>query len=114
MNYRIKPLKRSLMRRFTKSLAFAFYPTIYVREGYENEQWLIEHELHHLRRQKKMGKYKWLYKWLTSKKFRLQEEVAAYKISVAFGYSITRAAKHLVTHYYLDITYQEAYRELKK
>lgn len=39
---------------------------------------IVEHELVHIRQQKEMGLLKWLFKYLSNKKFRLDQEVEAF------------------------------------
>lgn len=101
----IKVIKEKTMKRFTDSLAFAIYPNIYVREGWQYTDWLIEHEKLHIKEQKEMGVYKWLFKYLVNKEFRYQAELRAYKVSIAHGLAATEAARMLAKHYRLEYSY---------
>ena len=44
---------------------------------------LIEHEKTHIAQQRAKGLYKWLFRYLTSKKFRLHQEVEAIAVEIA-------------------------------
>lgn len=111
---KIVKIKPKTFRKFSGALAIAVYPYIFVREGYENTPWLIEHEKLHLKEQKEMGVFKWLFKYAKSKQFRLDAEVRAYKISIGLGYSAWQAASDISNGYHLKITQQEAFQLLTK
>lgn len=48
----------------------------------------IEHELVHVDQQHKMGLVKWLFKYLTSARFRYEQEREAYMVNVMRGISV--------------------------
>lgn len=50
------------------------YPYIYVPKG-ETDESVLAHEIVHLERQKALGKWKWLWRYFTSREFRFREEV---------------------------------------
>ena len=75
MNYKIKP-KPLILRLFTKPFqTVAFYPNIYTPDGTAPAKAVLEHELKHLEQQLDMGKWRFIYKYFTSKKFQFEMEV---------------------------------------
>lgn len=76
-----KPKWMSLF--FQKDTWVTIYPHIYVGEAYwrdPSDTWwtpLIAHELVHMERQRKLGKFTWLLKYLLFKRFRFREELQA-------------------------------------
>lgn len=56
----------------------AFGDTVYYQDRDDLDEGTLAHEEVHLERQKALGKWKWLYRYLTDKEFRLNEEVLAY------------------------------------
>jgi hypothetical protein len=60
-------------------------PKIYYPPGIEPTNYLaiLEHEKIHLSQQRKAGKYKWLFKYLVSKKFRLNQEMEPIVVELA-------------------------------
>lgn len=80
----IKPQKEfPLLKEYAKVFpitpltVFAFVDTIYTNFALSKD--LLIHEQTHLKRQNKIGCDIWIEKYLTDKKFRLDEEVIAYR-----------------------------------
>lgn len=75
-------------------MCFTIYPNIYLTDDLFAElimdhppEWanaLLKHEQTHLARQKEMGKILWLFKYLTSGKFRFHEELEAVRVEFNF------------------------------
>lgn len=115
-NYYLKTVPEKKFKKLPivgNSLAFTFYPCVYVRAGWEYHTWLIKHEEVHINQQKRMGKWKWLFKYATDKKFRLEQEIPAHKAAIKHGQSIEKAAGQLSRNYNLDLTYAEARARLQ-
>jgi hypothetical protein len=92
--------------------AVTFYPRIYVPAAGVDAA-LLEHEALHWERQRRMGRWKWAFKYITSQEFRHKEELAAYIVQVkAGGITLERAATLLST-YHAGRTYDEAIQELR-
>jgi hypothetical protein len=108
----IKVVNEKLMSSFTSALAFAIYPNIYVRKGWENSTWLIEHEKLHIKEQKEKGVIKWLYCYATDKDFRYWAEIRAYKVSVSHGLHPSKAARWIADDYRLDIPREQILKDL--
>lgn len=88
--------------------AFTFWPFIFVLPAHANDKGLIEHELVHHREQKRMAVLPWWGFYLCSKKFRLAQEVLAYKRQIEVsGISLDLAA-HYLTQYHLGISFSQA------
>lgn len=68
-----------------KDIVIAYYPDIYVKEGYLPESKIV-HEKVHLERQKEIGVVWWWERYLSDKKFRLQEELMAYQAEIDYIY----------------------------
>jgi hypothetical protein len=60
--------------------AFAINPFIFTRNDIPIA--VLAHEMVHIERQQAMGTTKWLFKYLTNRQFRYQEEVEALKIQL--------------------------------
>ena len=59
-------------------------PNIYYPSSLDPNQYptIIEHEKIHIAQQDQMGLLKWLYKYFTSKPFRFDQEVAAFRVEL--------------------------------
>lgn len=68
-----------------KDIVIAYYPDIYVKEGYLPTSKMV-HEQIHLDRQEKIGVVKWWDKYLSDKRFRLHEELMAYSAEIDYIY----------------------------
>lgn len=87
--------------------ALTVYPYIFIRPEWADNEALIAHEMVHYDEQSK-GKLKWWFKYTTSKEFRLDAEVRAYKRQLEFEpHNINIFAKLLMT-YGVDISYEKA------
>lgn len=106
-------------------LATVIYPHIYVPDAVYTDViegsptveslGILVHEQEHLRRQKIHGPVGWNIRYLTSKKFRLQEELAAIKLQMIFlkqngkTYDCERKARQFSSSAYLWLTkYKDA------
>jgi len=111
--------------------AQGIYPNVYVQAFvYENlksknpSPWhiaLLLHEQEHVKRQKKLGAYKWFLKYLSDPKFRFDEEIAADIPNIRFlkrkklNPYINKRAKSLSSWlYFWPVSYKTAKRELEK
>lgn len=81
---------------------------IVIKEKYRNDVGLLQHEITHIEQQTRDGKLRWVWRYITSKVWRLAYEVEAYKVSIAHGMSIEKAAMYLARDYRLGITEAEA------
>lgn len=74
----------------------------------------LSHELVHVEQQRDDGTLTFWFKYLTSKAYRQQVEVEAYKAQIAAGTSLDTCAGHLANLYYLGISFVEAQQLLKE
>jgi hypothetical protein len=89
-------------------------PVILIRRGCEGDAGLIAHERVHQRQQRRWLWLPWLVLYLASKRFRLAQEVEAYR-EQAKHYPDDRnhtLANHLATRYWLNITHEQALKAL--
>ena len=92
MNYRIKK-KPWILRLFTKPFqTVAFSPNIYTPDGKEISKAQLEHEICHLRQQRDTGRLRYLFKYLTSKKFQFDMEVEAIAVEIEYSDQSKRQA----------------------
>lgn len=90
-------------------------PVILIRRGCEGDAGLIAHERVHQRQQRRWLWLPWLALYLASKRFRLAEEVEAYR-EQAKHYPDDRSvqlALHLATRYRLGISAADALRLIR-
>jgi hypothetical protein len=76
-DYKLKP-KPWWLRACTKNWQWVTIdPKIYhpPRQNPQERQAIIEHEKVHLAQQRRMGKYKWIIKYVAAKRFRLGQEM---------------------------------------
>ncbi|MNU19734.1 hypothetical protein D3C71_79670 [compost metagenome] len=79
--------------------AFTFYPFIFVRPARAKDTALIAHELVHYREQKKYLVLPWLWRYFTSRSFRLRAELRGYAEQVRLnGLDVAGAVKMLATY----------------
>lgn len=79
--------------------AFTFYPFIFVRPSRANDKALIAHEMVHYREQKKYLVIPWLWRYFTSRQFRLRAELRGYAEQVRLnGIDLPGAVKMLATY----------------
>ena len=82
MNYKIKP-KPWILRKLTKPFqTVAFYPNIYTPDGKPIPSAQLEHELCHLKQQLRIGRLRYLFKYLFSKPFQFKMEVEAIAVEI--------------------------------
>lgn len=72
------------------------------------------HELVHVEQQKEVGAITFWFKYLTSKKYRQEVEVEAYKAQIRAGTSLDTCAGHLANFYYLGISFAQAQQLLQE
>jgi hypothetical protein len=87
---------------------------IIINSKYKQDKALLAHEIMHTEQQLDKGVLPWWFKYFTSKQFRKQQEIEAYKVQIAHGAKPETLAMHLASNYYLDISYLEAYQLLTK
>jgi hypothetical protein len=110
----IKVIEEKTFKRFSDALAITIYPHIYVRKGWENTSWLIEHEKLHLKEQKEKGQLRWLFKYLTNSEFRYWAEVRAYKVSIKHGLNPEKAIWWIYNNYRLNVSKNQVRADLAK
>lgn len=86
---------------------------ILIRPEFIKNKPLIAHEMVHQRQMLHLGVWTFWFRYLTSKDFRLNVELEAYRVQVKEGASLDRAAQNL-TKYWLSITNTEAKNLLEK
>ena len=59
-------------------------PNIYQPRGAAYSERIVQHELVHLHRQRALGLGRWLFRYVTSRSFRLSEEAMAFKHELRF------------------------------
>lgn len=87
---------------------------VLIRAKWRDSQPMRVHELVHVEQQKEVGAVTFWFKYLTSKAYRQQVEVEAYKAQIAAGTSLDTCAGHLANLYYLGISFVEAQQLLKE
>lgn len=129
-NVKAKRFWWNLIPVLTKYTANAIYPNIYLpKEVYLNLSSknpkpkyvsVLLHEQEHIRRQKKMGWFKWGIKYVFNPKFRFDEELAAIKSSMKYlkkkgvKVDLERKARILLGYLYLwPVKYEVALKRLK-
>lgn len=82
MNQSEFPYLEEFKKRFKvdKETVFAYAGNIYSNK--EPPPDILVHEMVHLRRQEKIGADKWIQRYLDDEKFRLDEEVIAFKAQI--------------------------------
>ena len=73
---------------------------VILKKGHER---LLNHELVHIAQQKKEGRFRYHWKWLTDWRFRAKMEIEAYKGDGLSDYAIAQKLKNL---YRIDLTDQ--------
>lgn len=79
-----------------------------IKTKYKGDNALLQHELAHVEQMKRIGTLKWIWGYLTSRKFRQAVEVEAYKVSIINGANLYECARHLQRLYLLGITIDQA------
>ena len=128
-NLRPKPSVINRLPGIGRNTGTVLYPKIYLSQPlYEdamsarpspNTIALILHEQEHLRRIKSTGAFKWYVRYILSRKFRVTEEIAAYKPQLLYlrknsiVVDLDQKARVLSGWLYLwPITHAEAHRKL--
>jgi hypothetical protein len=76
---------------------------------------LIAHEREHAERMRQMGTLRWWWRYLTNGRFRLREEVRAYRMQLALDpHGLERMANALSSLYLLNIGPHRAKRFLNR
>ena len=88
-------------------------PRIYYPTGIEplNYPAIIEHEKVHLSQQKKTGKYYWIFKYIISRNFRLEQEIEP--IIIELSNTPLDARKNLAARYARSLSGSAYYRAAK-
>lgn len=81
---------------------------ILVHPRWEGDKALIEHEIEHTKQMLLVGTWTFWFKYITSRSFRLDVEVDAYKVQIKHGAPLIRCAYNLCTHYWLGISQEQA------
>lgn len=114
-----------------RGICVAFFPNIYLPEYVYNNlysdspdpgyQALLVHENEHYLRQREVGWYKWLFKYLTDRKYRFSEELAADKAEMRFlkkigGHFDLNIEAQLLSGslYHHPVSFEYAKQELEK
>ncbi len=105
-----------IFRLVSPSVDFvAFGGTIYVRPGVTLRAHNRAHEETHLDRQRQVGQWRWLWRYMTDKDFKLKEELAAFRAEIEAGGDIDFCAHYLSSGVYgFNLTEDEARRLLQK
>lgn len=103
-------LKWLLFKVVHKDVDFvAWGGRIYVRPGADLKPHNKAHEETHLARQETVGKWRWLWRYLTDKEFKKAEEVLAFRAEVKAGGNVDDCAELLASDSYrLNLTVEEA------
>ncbi len=86
---------------------------ILIHPDHSGDMALIAHELVHQAHMGRIGTWTFWWRYLTSKAFRLESEVEAYKTQIIYGASAIICARHLATDYRLGIDQFEALKLLE-
>jgi hypothetical protein len=85
---------------------------IVLRPECRGDAGLLAHEQVHAAQMRRDGLLRFWWRYGSSRRHRLAYEVEAYRVSIAHGCSIGRAARTLATGYWLGITEQQARQAL--
>lgn len=108
-------LVQALFRFLPKQIAaIAWDGDIHLREGAFLTKDLEAHERVHLAQQARYGKWKWLLKYHTDRRFRFDQEIEAYRAQVRAGASERWAATMLMNYYGIGMSFEETLREISK
>ena len=92
---------------------FTWGPTlIWVRPNYADDRGLIAHETAHARAMARDGTWRFRWRYLTSRKWRLIYEVEGYRESLKYDPKPSYYAGLLASNYWLGITRETAYAAL--
>jgi hypothetical protein len=106
-------LVKSTLPEWFNAWGLTIAPFIFIVPQHIDDAALIAHETVHYKEQLKWLVIPWWIAYLVSSDFRKNAEVRAYKKQISLGgCSYSQAAYWLSTNYRLDITEEEAYKEL--
>jgi hypothetical protein len=88
--------------------ALTFWPFIFIKPNCIHNKGLIKHEMVHYKEQGILVLV-WWFRYLVSKKFRLQAEVRAYRVQMKYGGITLHHAATMLTKYKLGIDINKAY-----
>ena len=86
---------------------------ILLHPAHANDTALLAHERVHQEQMSRVGTLTFWWRYLTDKAFRQASEVEAYKVQIRHGAKHSSCARHLATHYWLNLDYNTAYNLLK-
>lgn len=81
---------------------------ILIHPNRRGDKALLAHEGEHARQMRQVGTFKWLALYLVNREFRMDQEVAAYKVQIQHGASLEGCARNLATLYRLDLDLVDA------
>lgn len=130
-NIRKKPKLFDLLRHEGYGISTALYPNVYlsaaVYEGLHTDNpdpyhvSVLIHEEEHIQRIKRYGIFRWYARYLWSRRFRVEEELAAYRSQFTYlkakdlTFNFARVARGLSSWQYLwAVSYTEALERLQK
>jgi len=94
--------------------AFTFYPFIFIRPSRAKDVALVAHEMVHYREQKKYLVIPWLWRYFTSREFRLRAELRGYAEQVRLGGIDLPGAVKMLETYRFNRTPEELLQLLKE
>jgi len=95
--------------RYWFSAGFTPLPNLMIiRKDCQHSVPLHKHEETHQEQMRRDGVLKFWFRYLFSKKHRLNYEVEAYKVQISHGASLDGCAKNLSIMYYLGISFETA------
>lgn len=89
------------------------WSVILMNPAYKGDKGLMEHELVHVKQCREGGLMHGL-RMRFSKAYRFKCEVEAYKAQLKWSGTIGRFAHYLATRYNLDVTYDQAFKALRR
>jgi len=81
---------------------------MFIKAQFKNSVALHKHEETHQMQMRRDGLLKFWFRYLFSKKYRLNYEVEAYRVQISHGASLDGCAKHLAEMYFLGIDIDQA------
>ena len=88
----LKPKPWWLSLLTSKTAWVTIYPNIYYPKGLnpDTKPYIIKHELVHIKQQSDYGKWKWLWRYVTNKAFRLDQEAKAIAVEISSRPELSR------------------------
>ncbi len=81
---------------------------ILVKPGHVFDMALLAHEECHQKQMKRIGTFTFWFKYIFSKKFRLESEIEAYCVSIKKGANLESCAWNISNNYMLDLDFRTA------